>query len=47
MGYQTGTVGPIAYYQDNSGNANDTDTSVRGRVSSSAREFSGDLVVRF
>jgi hypothetical protein len=28
MGYQTGTVGPITYNQDNSGNANDTDTPV-------------------
>lgn len=28
MGYQTGTVGPITYTQDNSGNANDTDTPV-------------------
>jgi hypothetical protein len=28
MGYQTGTVGPLTYTQDNSGNANDTDTPV-------------------
>lgn len=28
MGYQTGTVGPITYSQDNSGNANDTDTPI-------------------
>jgi hypothetical protein len=28
MGYQTGTVGPIVYYQDNSGDATDTDTPI-------------------
>jgi hypothetical protein len=28
MGYQTGTVGPITYYQDNSGNATDIDTQI-------------------
>jgi hypothetical protein len=28
MGYQTGTVGPITYSQDNSGNNTDTDTAV-------------------
>jgi hypothetical protein len=28
MGYQTGTVGPITYSQDNSGNNTDTDTPI-------------------
>jgi hypothetical protein len=28
MGYQTGTVGPISYPQDNSGNANDIDNTI-------------------
>ena len=26
MGYQTGTIGPVIYTQDNTGNATDTDT---------------------
>ncbi len=28
MGYQTGTIGPITYPQDNSGNPNDMDNTV-------------------
>src|SRR5579872_3146625 len=28
MGYQTGTIGPISYYQDNSGNSNDIDNTI-------------------
>jgi hypothetical protein len=28
MGYQTGTIGPISFYQDNSGDSNDMDTTV-------------------
>jgi len=28
MGYQTGTVGPIAFHQDNSGVRTDTDTAI-------------------
>ena len=28
MGYQTGTIGPISYHQDNSGVKTDTDTAI-------------------
>jgi hypothetical protein len=28
MGYQTGTIGPISYHQDNSGDNTDTDTDI-------------------